>query len=332
MKIGIPRGLYFYMYYPMWYGFFSSLGHDTVTSIPTNKEILNIGVSSAVDDICISVKVYFGHVKYLLDKKDIDFVFVPRIVSEDKYKYTCPKLTAMPDLIKSAFREDADRILKVNMFMNQGNAPLFEAFGEVGKTLGDSEKSVKKAVKDGIALQKKATECLRKGHNFLEVVQHIKNLDALLKKPVEEKRYKVALAGFPYDVYDGYMNGNVIEKLEKSNIRPVTTDMLDPKLYKHYVKYMVKDLFWFQANVAAKGGMYYMDSKDVDGVITVSSFNCGISAIYQKLLDLYSKETGKPLMHIVVDEQTGDAGLVTRIEAFVDLIRVKRGDGLIASS
>ncbi len=332
MKIGIPRGLYFYVYYPMWYGFFTSLGHETVLSLPTNKEILNSGVSNAVDDICISVKVYHGHVKYLLDKKNVDYVFVPRVVSEDKYKYTCPKLAAMPDLIKSAFRQDADRILKVNMYMNQGFSPLFTAFREVGQKLGTPEKSVKKAVKEAVQFQKKATECLRKGHNFLEVVQHVKDLDELLETPVEDKRYKVALAGFPYDVYDGYMNGNIIEKLEEYGIRPVTTDMLDPKIYKGYVKEMIKDLFWYQANAAAKGGMYYMDSKDIDGVITVSSFNCGISAIYQKLLDLYSKKTGKPLMHIVVDEQTGDAGLVTRIEAFIDLIRVRRGDGLIATS
>ncbi len=332
MKIGIPRGLYFYVYYPLWYGFFTSLGHDVILSMPTNKEILNTGVSSAVDDICISVKVYHGHVKHLLGKKDVDHVFVPRIVSEDKYKYTCPKLAAMPDLIKSAFRKNEKKLLSVVMYMNQGKKALHEAFSEVGKKIGENDdRKIKKALKAGIELQDKATMCLRKEHNFLEVVSSIQNLDSLLEKPVKKERYTVALAGFPYDVYDGYMNGDVIKRLQDTNMRVVVTDMLEPKLYKHYTKYMIKDLFWHQANVAAKGGMYYMDSKDIDGVITISSFNCGISAVYEKLLDLYSKETGKPLMHIVVDEQTGDAGLVTRIEAFLDLIRVKRGDGLVAS-
>lgn len=331
MKIGIPRGLYFYVYYPMWYGFFGSLGHDMVLSVPTNKTILNLGVSNAVDDICISVKVYHGHVKYLLDKKDVDYVFVPRVVSEDKYKYTCSKLAAMPDLIKSAFSKDADRILSVNMYMNQGRKPLFDAFGEIGRKLGASAKSVRKAVKEAVIYQEKATNCLRNGHNFIEVVRNIRNLDDLLDKPVKERQYKVALAGFPYDIYDSYMNGDVIKRLEEADVRVVVTDMLNPKVYKKYTKYMIKDLFWYQANVAAKGGMCYMDSPDIDGVITISSFNCGIGAIYEKLLDLYSKETGKPLMHIVVDEQTGDAGLVTRIEAFIDLIRVKKGDGLVAS-
>lgn len=331
MKIGIPRGLYFYVYYPMWYGFFKSLGHDVVLSVSTNKDILNLGVSSAVDDICISVKVYHGHVRYLLNRKDVDYVFVPRVVSEDKYRYTCPKLAAMPDLIKSAFNKDSGRILSINMYMNQGKKPLIDAFSKIGEKLGASVKSVKKAVKDAVAYQEKATECLRNGHNFIDVAKNIRNLDKLLGKPVKKRRYNVALAGFPYDIYDGYMNGDVIKHLEAANVRVVITDMLDPKVYKHYTKCMIKDLFWHQANVAAKGGMYYMDSPDIDGVITVSSFNCGIGAIYEKLLDLYSKETNKPLMHIIVDEQTGDAGLVTRIEAFIDLIRVKRGDGLVAS-
>lgn len=331
MKIGIPRGLYFYVYYPMWYGFFKTLGHDVVLSIPTNKDILNLGVSNAVDEICISVKVYHGHVKYLLNKKDVDYVFVPRIVSEDKYRYTCPKLAAMPDLIKSAFNKDSDRILSVNMYMNQGKRPLLDAFGKIGEKLGASTRSVKESLKVAMTYQQMAVKCLRKGHNFLEVVESIGNLEKLCDKPVKEEHYNVAIAGFPYDVYDGYMNGDVIKHLKEANVRVFVTDMLDPKVYMHYTKYMIKDLFWHQANVAAKGGMYYMDSSSIDGVITVSSFNCGIGAIYEKLLDLYSKETGKPLMHIVVDEQTGDAGLITRIEAFVDLIRVKKGDGLVAS-
>ncbi|HEU25101.1 MAG: hypothetical protein C0176_08395 [Mesoaciditoga sp.] len=330
MKIGIPRALYFYVYYPMWYGFFSSLGHEIRLSIPTNKEIINLGVSHSVDDICISVKVFHGHVKYLLNKKDLDFVFVPRIASEEKYKYTCPKLAALPDLMKSAFVNDADRILTATFYTRQGDKLIIDAFEEIGRKLGDTEERVKKAAKVGIKYQDLATKALRSGHTFLEVVKYIKNLEELIKKPVEKKRYTVALAGFPYDVYDTFTNGDVISKLEDSGVGIVTTDMLDPKVYRHYSKYMIKDLFWYQANAAAKGGMYYIDSSDIDGIISISSFNCGISSIYQKLLDLYSKEIGKPVMHIIVDEQTGDAGLATRIEAFIDLIRVKRGDGLVS--
>lgn len=329
MKIGIPRALYFYVYYPMWYGFFSSLGHEIKLSVPTNKEIINLGVANSVDDICISVKVFHGHVKYLLDRKDVDFVFVPRIVSEDKYKYTCPKLSALPDLMVSAFNNDSKRILTANFYTRQGEGHIFKAFKEIGEQLGDSDEKIKKAVKEAIKYQKMATKCLRAGHTFLEIVKNIRDLDGLASIPVEKKRYTVALAGFPYDVYDSFANGDIIVKLQDSGVGIVTTDMLDPKVYNHYKKYMIKDLFWYQANAAAKGGLYYIDSSDIDGVISISSFNCGISSIYQKLLDLYSKEIGKPVMHIIVDEQTGDAGLVTRIEAFIDLIRVKRGDGLV---
>ncbi|MGC8544394.1 acyl-CoA dehydratase activase-related protein [Athalassotoga sp.] len=332
MKIGIPRALYFYVYYPMWYGFFSSLGHEIKLSVPTNKEIINLGVSHSVDDICISVKVFHGHVKYLLDKKDVDFVFVPRIASEEKYKYTCPKLAALPDLMRSAFVRDASRILTATFYTRQGEKPIMEGFEDIGKQLGDSDEKIKMAVKMGIKYQKLAVKSLRSGHTFLDVVKNIRDLDSLIKKPVQKQPYTVALAGFPYDVYDTFTNGDVISKLEDSGVGIVTTDMLDPKVYKHYSKYMIKDLFWYQANAAAKGGMYYIDAPDIDGVISISSFNCGISSIYQKLLDLYSKEMGKPVMHIIVDEQTGDAGLATRIEAFIDLIRVKRGDGLVAQT
>jgi len=37
----------------------------------------------------------------------------------------------------------------------------------------------------------------------------------------------------------------------------------------------------------------------------------------------------KPLMHIVIDEHTGEAGIITRLEAFIDLLRIKKGAGYV---
>ena len=37
-----------------------------------------------------------------------------------------------------------------------------------------------------------------------------------------------------------------------------------------------------------------------------------------------AKEFGKPLLVLTIDEHTGEAGFVTRLEAFVDLMRRKK--------
>ena len=61
IKVGIPRALLYYQYYPMWKSFFEKLGAEIVVSPLTNKAILNFGVSRAVADTCLPVKILLGH-------------------------------------------------------------------------------------------------------------------------------------------------------------------------------------------------------------------------------------------------------------------------------
>lgn len=59
LKIGIPRALLYYYYYPLWKGFFTALGLEVVVSSKTTKPILNNGVKLSVDDACMPVKLFF---------------------------------------------------------------------------------------------------------------------------------------------------------------------------------------------------------------------------------------------------------------------------------
>ena len=43
MRIGIPRALSFYNYYPFWHGFFTNLGFEVVLSGKTTKSIVSSG-------------------------------------------------------------------------------------------------------------------------------------------------------------------------------------------------------------------------------------------------------------------------------------------------
>ena len=68
MKIGIPRGLIYYNYYPFWHAFFTDLGIEVVLSDKTTKQIVSAGSALVVTETCLPVKVYVGHVLNLLDK------------------------------------------------------------------------------------------------------------------------------------------------------------------------------------------------------------------------------------------------------------------------
>lgn len=98
VKVGIPRALLFYYYFPMWNGFFKALGVEVILSRNTTKGILDKGVRQSVDDACLPVKLFFGHV---LDLKDrVDYLFIPRMVSVERKEYICPKFLGLPDMIR----------------------------------------------------------------------------------------------------------------------------------------------------------------------------------------------------------------------------------------
>ncbi len=323
MKIGIPKGLYFYVYFPFWYTFFKSLGMEVILSPTTNKAILNKGVLYAVDDICISVKAYHGHVKYLLDK-GVDYVFVPRIITEEEHKYNCPKLTALPDLIKSAFPKDKDRILCVNL-IPYWKEHVQSALYDLGKRFSLKESLVKRAYKKAEKTQKIAEHYLHNGFNTLQVFENIDSLHLLSKNGKRKKDMLVGVVGFPYDVYDTFLSSSLLDRLGEMGADVIVSNMLDYRKIPKRRDFVTRDLFWYQGNYVLRAGLEFLSSSTIDGVISISSFGCGISSIYTKMMDIYNNlHDKKPLLHLVVDEQTGEAGIVTRLEAFMDLARLKK--------
>lgn len=57
-----------------------------------------------------------------------------------------------------------------------------------------------------------------------------------------------------------------------------------------------------------------------DGVIQVQPFTCMPEIVAESILPTVSREQGIPTFCLIVDEHSGDAGVQTRLEAFVDLL------------
>jgi len=98
-RVGIAASLLYYHYFYLWKTFFEELGLEVVVSSPTNKKIVENGVKKAVDDICLPVKLTFGHVMDLAGR--VDYLFIPRLVSLEPDAFTCPKIIGLPDMIKA---------------------------------------------------------------------------------------------------------------------------------------------------------------------------------------------------------------------------------------
>ena len=98
-KIGIPRALLNHKFSPMWETFFSILGLEVCLSPMTTRKILEDGIRHTVDEACLPVKVFSGHVIYLRDK--VDYIFVPRMASIEKGNFICAKFLGLPDVIRN---------------------------------------------------------------------------------------------------------------------------------------------------------------------------------------------------------------------------------------
>ena len=88
----------------------------------------------------------------------------------------------------------------------------------------------------------------------------------------------------------------------------------------HYVSYNIGST----ANDAVAEA-YEMMKDGVDGIIHVKPSSCSPEITAMSILQNMSRDLDVPVMYLTFDTETGEAGVHTRLEAFVDMIAMKRG-------
>ena len=63
--------------------------------------------------------------------------------------------------------------------------------------------------------------------------------------------------------------------------------------------------------------------KDFDGIVHLKPFGCLPELVSQSVIDDFSDKYDIPVLTISIDEQTADANVLTRVEAFLDMIKEK---------
>jgi len=317
MIIGIPRGLYFYDYYPFWETFFQELGAFVVTSKPTDKEILNLGVEWAVDDACLPVKVFFGHTEYL--KKQVDFLFIPRLVSESKKTYICPKFLGLPEMIR--YRLKAENILSADISAYKSQKEFYWGIYAVGKKINPNSAKIIKAIYKARQRQKEYLENRYKGYQAFDLLE--KNNHVIdFNKPL------FAVIGHGYNINDRHTSMELVNKIRALGGEVLTPDNVSYQKALYKTKNLPKSPFWSFAVKNFGSTLYLLDSYPLRGIIQLNSFGCGPDSIITELSQRYLKKISKcPVLNLTIDEHTGEAGLITRLEAFWDMTAERSFNG-----
>jgi len=319
LRFGIPRGLYYEPFLTEWKVFLESLGHSVELSPPTNKEILDMGVKEGVNEACISLKLTVGHSMYL--KNRVETIFAPRLMNLDRWKRItlCPKFRGLPDIIRVSVPD----VFSVNAYLGT-SWRRFSFYWKVGRKLGSDLGKILRAYRRAREASIRVFELMKLG--FLP--DEARTI-ALENREVKEREKKhgssIGVVGYPYLIYDDYVSHSLIKRLTNLGFNVITPEMVNPKEIEKNLRALFKPLFWSQSNKVLGAAFYLFKRPEVEGVIHISSFSCGTDAWVGRLIEFEAKKHGKPLMRIVVDEHTAEAGLVTRLEAFTDLVRWKKG-------
>ena len=210
MKIGIPRALLYYRYHVLWETFFRELGHETIASPHTNKTLMDAGSHYAIDENCLSSKLFFGHVSALEGK--CDAVFVPRIANYGKDGVMCSRFEALYDMAANTFRDHDIKFITCNVDLQQ-KCPEEQAYMMLGVSLGASESQAKEAYQKAYAAWQKAHE------------KHIQEEEAKL----HDDRIKILVVGHSYNLYDEYIGKPILKGIEQLDAVPICSDAVDLK-------------------------------------------------------------------------------------------------------
>lgn len=145
MKVGIPRALLYYYYYPFWKTMFDELKIEIVLSKPTSKHIINKGIEFSVPEICVPIKVFTGHVASIVD--EVDYLFIPRMVSVSKNEFFCPKFMGLPDMIKYTVPGAMNKILSPKIQSDSDKIANPKFYSGMKEVLGISNWELQRALR-----------------------------------------------------------------------------------------------------------------------------------------------------------------------------------------
>ncbi len=355
-KIGIPRGLFYYKFNEFWGIFFTELGAEIIVSELTNKRILNDGVKACVDEACLPVKLFYGHVISIMDR--VDYILVPRFTSISKMEYVCPEFGGLPDTIRHTIK-GVPKLIDTEVNMRRSQKGGVKAAVRMAAIIGASKRDALAAYKIALTrLQqedggrfsqgdgsprgdgspngsKKLSKAQRKelypqsspqlSDWPMPFAKTERTVPLVLPLGKTVPALWVAVIGHPYIIYDKYISMDLLGKLKKRGIGVKTIEMVSRESINRHATELEKPMFWYYGRTAYGAVMHLARAGEVDGIICVTSFGCGIDSFVNDLIERKIRnESEIPFITMTIDEHSGEAGFNTRLEAFTDMLHWRR--------
>ena len=215
----------------------------------------------------------------------------------------CPWIQTYPFMVKAAFKDEQDRkkFLMPALHFRYGSRVIHEELGRfVSETFGISRSATVKAIRKARVVQDAFEE-------------RVKQRGREVMSGLPAGKRALVLLGRPYNTTDPLLNLRLVEKLISKNTIPIPLDYLPLDGEDVFQDY--HSMYWPNGQRILAGAKIVARNENLHALY-IGNFRCGPDSFITHFVR--EEMNDKPWLHLEVDEHSADAGLITRIEAFLD--------------
>ncbi len=308
--VGVSRSFFTNTYFPLYERFFGRLGFRVILPASPDPE----GVDRRGAAFCYPAEIAHGYLENLL-KEEPEFLFLPHVTGNPFAAgtvrgITCPISQAEAYYLASAFREhpvyrrlkERGAVLSPVVRWVDGFDAAEEDFARLARHLGATRRQGIRAYREAVAVQRKMqAECKEAGRTALRELEAAPDAFALV------------IFGRPYNAFVSDAHRGIPKKIASRGIAVIPVDLLpieDEPFEDH--------MYWAAGQTILRGARFVKRHPQLFGCY-VTNFSCGPDSFLLGFFRDIMQE--KPSLTLELDSHVADAGLETRIEAFIDIVR-----------
>ncbi len=298
--VGVPRAFAVHSIWPLISWFFHDLGVRTRLSDKNVRQ----GVRRAEAAYCLPGEIAHGMTEQL-QQEDVSHYFMPHLLDmesmeDDVWATMCPITQGMPYYLRPAFKIPDSKILRpVISFAggySSGSTPFIEMAQQLGFTAEEGLRAFRVGVQQQLAFQR-----------------HAQQIGAdLLQQAEASDDVVVALFGRPYNAFAREANMGIPRKLVTRGYRVVPFDFFPVSDEE-----ITDNMYWFYGQQNLKAARMVKDHPNMY-MCYVSNFGCAPDSFILHFMRWIMGT--KPYLVLEMDSHTADAGIDTRVEAFLDIV------------
>ncbi|MGD2185856.1 MAG: acyl-CoA dehydratase activase [Desulfobacterales bacterium] len=315
--VGFNRSFLMNSYYPLYSNFFSELGYRVILPQEPSQE----GIDQRNAPFCYPVELAHGFLYSLIESSHPpDYIFLPhfKAVPDEKngdpnsQSQVCPLVQGETFYLQTTFRKKLDQLaqngttllsplIDLSQGIDSARRPLIQAAIQMGVKRKAAEKAFQKALQ-------KQIDCMAE-------MQAI-GRDALAELETDPDKYAVVIFSRPYNGYADEAHMGIPHKFASRGILVIPLDFLN--IGKERSK---RHMYWGMGKLIMKAGRLVKRHPQLFATY-ITNFSCGPDSF---VVGYFREIMGrKPSLTLELDSHTADAGLETRVEAFLDIVNAYR--------